>query len=53
MESAMLDPLTYFALLGIVEAVQGAYQIAGDPSDSFKRFLGALPPPAAGAGGVE
>ena len=37
LESSMLHPIPLLCSLRIVETVQAAYQISGDPADALKR----------------
>ena len=32
----MIDPISYFRFFGIIETIQGPYQITGDPAYPFK-----------------
>lgn len=44
----MLNPIAYFSFFGIIETIQGAHQITGNPADPFKVDL-ILRSPAIGA----
>ena len=33
---AMLDPISFFCLFGIVPSVDGAHEVTGDPADPLK-----------------